>query len=256
MTAKTVLITGAGAGIGRAAAERFAAEGWIVGATDVSAEALGALATAIGDAHFFRTLDVRDAAEVARVIADFAGLNEGRIDVLINNAGIGTLADFEATPLERLHATVEVNAKGVISCAYAAFPFLKAAGVAKMINMCSLSSEYGVPSEAVYSASKFFVKGLTEALNIEWERHGIHVSDVMPNFVRTPMMEGVRGKLIDSVGIHLTADDVVKTIWKSARDRRRVHWIVDKPKTSLLRFVGRQLPIFWRRRIYQRLAGY
>ena len=256
MTAKTVLITGAGAGIGRAAAEKFAAEGWIVGATDVSVESLNALATAIGAAHFFRTLDVRDADDVAHVIAEFAARNDGHIDLLINNAGIGTLDNFEDTPLERLHATVDVNAKGIINCSHAAFPFLKAAGGAKVINMCSLSSEYGVPSEAVYSASKFFVKGLTEALNIEWERHGIHVSDVMPNFVRTPMMEGVRGKLIDSVGIHLTADDVVKSIWKSAGDRRRIHWVVDKPKTSLLRFVGRQLPTFWRRRIYQQLAGY
>ena len=87
--------------------------------------------------------------------------------------------------------------------------------------MSSLSSEYGVPSEAVYSASKFFVRGLTEAMNIEWERHGIHVSDVMPNFVRTPMMEGVTGKLVDSVGIHLTAEDVVRAIWRAASDRRR-----------------------------------
>ena len=70
------------------------------------------------------------------------------------------------------------------------------------------------------------------------------------------MMEGVRGKLIDSVGIHLTADDVVRSIWRSARDRKRIHWVVDKPKTSLMRFAGRQLPTFWRRRIYKQLAGY
>jgi short-subunit dehydrogenase len=189
-------------------------------------------------------------------MAEAAAGNGGRIEMLLNSAGVGTLADFEATPLEKLHATVEVNVKGVVNCCHAAFPYLKAAKGAKVVNMSSLSSEYGVPSEAVYSASKFFVRGLTEAMNIEWERHGIHVSDVMPNFVKTPMMEGVKGKLVDSVGIHLTADDVVRAIWKAAGDRRRIHWVVDKPKTAFLRLVGKLLPSLWRRRIYKGLCGY
>jgi short-subunit dehydrogenase len=193
---------------------------------------------------------------VGAVMADVAASNRGRIDALLNNAGIGTLANFEETPLATLHATVEVNVKGVINCSYAAFPYLKAAGGAKVVNMSSLSSEYGVPSEAVYSASKFFIRGLTEAMNIEWERHGIHVSDVMPNFVNTPMMAGVTGKLVDSVGIHLTAADVVRVIWRSLGDRRRIHWVVDRPKTTLLRLVGKLLPAAARRRIYKELAGY
>jgi NAD(P)-dependent dehydrogenase (short-subunit alcohol dehydrogenase family) len=254
--AKTVFITGAGSGIGRAAAERFAAEGWRVVAADVNPDALEALRAAIGPRHLYRVLDVSDAAAVQGAMAEAAEGNGGRIDMLLNSAGIGTLADFEATPLETLHATVEVNVKGVINCSHAAFPYLKAAKGAKVVNMSSLSSEYGVPSEAVYSATKFFVRGLTEAMNIEWERHGIHVSDVMPNFVRTPMMEGVRGKLVDSVGIHLTADDVVGAIWRAAGDRRRIHWVVDRPKTALLRLVGRLLPALWRRRIYKNLCGY
>jgi NAD(P)-dependent dehydrogenase (short-subunit alcohol dehydrogenase family) len=93
-------------------------------------------------------------------------------------------------------------------------------------------------------------------MNIEWERHGIHVSDVMPNFVKTPMMQGVSGKLVDSVGIHLTAEDVVRAIWKAASDRRRIHWVVDKPKTAVLRMIGKLLPALWRRRIYKDLCGY
>ncbi len=254
--AKTVFITGAGSGIGRAAAERFAAEGWTVAAADLNPAALRGLEAAIGPRHLFRVLDVSDAAEVSAAMAEAAAANGGRIEMLLNSAGVGTLADFETTPIEKLHATVEVNVKGVINCSHAAFPYLKAAGGAKVVNMSSLSSEYGVPSEAVYSASKFFVRGLTEAMNIEWERHGIHVSDVMPNFVKTPMMEGVTGKLVDSVGIHLTPADVVRAIWRAAHDRRRIHWIVDKPKTAALRLVGKLLPALWRRRIYKDLCGY
>jgi NAD(P)-dependent dehydrogenase (short-subunit alcohol dehydrogenase family) len=254
--AKTIFITGAGSGIGRAAAERFAAEGWRVAAADLNPQALDALRAAIGPGHLCLALDVGDAGAVQAAMAKAAGGNGGRIDMLLNSAGVGTLADFEATPLEKLHATVDVNVKGVINCTHAAFPYLKAAGGAKVVNMGSLASEYGVPSEAVYSASKFFVRGLTEAMNIEWERHGIHVSDVMPNFVRTPMMQGVSGKLVESVGIHLTAEDVVRAIWKAASDRRRIHWVVDTPKSAILRAVGKLLPSLWRRRIYKDLCGY
>ena len=195
--AKAIFITGAGGGIGRGAAERFAAEGWTVAATDVNPPALESLKAAIGSRHYFRVLDVGDADAVGATLADFAASNGGKLQALLNNAGIGVLQNFEDTPLPKLHATVEVNVKGLINCSHAAFPYLKAAEGAKVVNMGSLSSEYGVPSEAVYSASKFFVRGLTEAMNIEWERHGIHVSDVMPNFVKTPMMEGVHGKLVE-----------------------------------------------------------
>jgi NAD(P)-dependent dehydrogenase (short-subunit alcohol dehydrogenase family) len=253
---KSIFISVAGSGIARAAAERFAAEGWRVAAADIDPDALDALHAALGARHLYRVLDVGDAAAVQGAMAEAAEGNGGRIDMLLNSAGVGTLADFEATPLEKLHATIEVNVRGVVNCTHAAFPYLKAAGGAKVVNMGSLSSEYGVPSEAVYSASKFFVRGLTEAMNIEWERHGIHVCDVMPNFVRTPMMAGVTGKLVESVGIHLTADDVVRAIWKAAGDRRRIHWVVDKPKTALLRLVGKLLPALWRRRIYKDLCGY
>jgi NAD(P)-dependent dehydrogenase (short-subunit alcohol dehydrogenase family) len=254
--AKTIFITGAGSGIGKAVAEKFAGEGWTIAATDVNAGTLDALRATIGTRHFFHVLDVSDARAVKAVMAKFAALNGGKLDILVNNAGIGVLQNFEETALKELHGTVEVNVKGVINCSHAAFPYLAAAGRAKVINMSSLSSEYGVASQAVYSASKFFVRGFTEAMNIEWERHGIHVSDVMPNFVRTPMMDNVRGKLIDSVGIHLTVDDVVKVIWKSVTDRKRIHWVVDTFKTSLLRFVGRQLPAVWRRGIYKGMTGY
>ena len=254
--ARTILITGAGSGIGRAAAEKFAREGWTVAATDVNGAALEALKAVIGARHLFRVLDVTDAEAVRAVLAEVAATNGGRLDALVNNAGIGTLADFEATDLAALHGTVEVNVKGVINCSHAAFPYLRAAKRAKVVNMGSLSAEYGVPSEAVYSATKCFIRGLTEALNIEWERHGIHVSDVMPNFVKTPMMEGVRGKIVDSVGIHLTVDDVVRVIWRSVGNRRRIHWVVDKPKTALLRLVGKLFPAGVRRRIYKDLTGY
>jgi NAD(P)-dependent dehydrogenase (short-subunit alcohol dehydrogenase family) len=253
---RTIFITGAGSGIGKAAAETFASRGWTVAATDVNGSTLEALEASIGSRHFFAVLDVSDADRVRDVIEDFTATTGGTLDVLLNNAGIGVLRNFEETPLAELHATVEVNAKGVVNCSHAAFPYLRAAGRAKVVNMSSLSSEYGVASQAVYSASKFFVRGLTEAMNVEWERHGIHVCDIMPNFVDTPMMKGVQGKLIESVGIHLTVDEVIETIWKAVCDRRRVHWVVDTPKTSVLRFVGRQLPAAWRRRIYKQLSGY
>lgn len=108
---------------------------------------------------------------------------------------------------------MSVNINGILSCAHQALPLLKRASGAAMINMCSLSATYGLPSEASYSASKFWVKGFTEALNIEWEQHGIYACDIMPNFVATPMMEGLTSKLVQAIGVHLSAADVAKAHW-------------------------------------------
>lgn len=95
--------------------------------------------------------------------------------------------------------------------------------------MCSASANYGVPTNATYSATKFWVRGFTEALNIELEGEGIHVCDILPNYVDTPMMQSEQssGDIIDNVDIKLTAEDVSSTIWQASQNRSKVHWHVD-----------------------------
>jgi NADP-dependent 3-hydroxy acid dehydrogenase YdfG/pimeloyl-ACP methyl ester carboxylesterase len=252
----TVVITGAGAGIGRAAACRFAALGATLCATDVNASALQTLRDELGDRHTYATMDVTDKDDVGRVLADFAAKHGGTFDLLLNNAGVAFLGDFEALTLEQHELVTGVNVNGVLNCTYLAFPYLSKAREAKVINMCSLSAEYGLPSEAIYSASKFWVRGFTEAMNIEWEQHGIHVCDIMPNFVATPMMDVTPTELVNSVGVKLTADDVTDTIMKAAGDRSRVHWTVDTTKGTILRAINNNCPAPIRRRLIKKLAGY
>lgn len=253
---RTIVITGAGAGIGQAAARRFAREGWTVCATDVNEAALAALENELGPGHTYMTMDVSDKDEVARVLGELAAKHGGSFDVLLNNAGVAFIQNFEEQTLEQHELVTRVNVNGVLNCTYLAFPYLSKASKPKVINMCSLSSEYGVPSEATYSASKFWVRGFTEAMNIEWERHDIHVCDVMPNFVATPMMADVGGDIVDSVGINLTADDAAETIFKAAADRRRVHWKLDTLKGNLLRGVMNNTPARIHRALMKRVAGY
>jgi short-subunit dehydrogenase len=180
----------------------------------------------------------------------------GAFDALLNNAGVAFIEHFEEQTLEQHEWVVKVNVNGVLNCAYQAFPYLAKGRAAKLINMCSLSSEDGIPSEATYSASKFFVRGLTEALNIEWERHDIHVCDILPNFVATPMMDAAQGDIVDAIGIHLTSDDVARTILKAADDRSRIHWVVDTMKPKLLRAVTNNAPARIHRTLIKRFAGY
>jgi short-subunit dehydrogenase len=252
----SVFITGAAKGIGADTALLFAKQGYRVGATDINKNDLVTLKKALGKEHFYRRLDVTQPDDFAETLREFAEESGGAIDVLINNAGIAFIDDFEKTPLAKHLAVTEVNVKGVQIGAFYALPYLKKSTRAAMINMCSLSSEYGVPSEASYSASKFWVKGFTEALNIEWDRHGIYVCDVMPNFVATPMMDAAHGRIVDSVGVHLTAKDVTDVIWKAVQNRNLIHWEVDTWRPRLMRSVNKLLPQGLRRSAMKYLAGY
>ena len=109
----------------------------------------------------------------------------------------------------------------------AAFPFLRQTPDAHVVAMASTSAEYGSPQHAVYSATKFFVRGLTEALNIEYREHGIQVSAVYVAYVQTGMVFDAKVKpaTIDRLGVKITPQRVAATVWKAVHGRR-VHWRV------------------------------
>lgn len=253
---RTIVITGAGGGIGRETARRFAAMEWTVCATDIDTGALDALKWELGERHTYTEMDVTDTAAIERVFAEFAARHGGGFDVLFNNAGVAFIDNFEAVPLHNHELVVQVNVQGVVNCTHLALPYLSKGVAPQAISMCSRASDYGVPSEATYSASKFFVRGFTEAMNIEWERLGIHVCDILPNFVDTPMTQAVHGAIVDAIGINLTAGDVAQTVVKATADRTKVHWVVDLPKNRLLRTVLHHAPGAVERAAVKHYAGF
>lgn len=233
MSQPTIFITGAARGIGRACAERFAAGGYFVGLYDLEAELLAATAETLAD-RFGRdrichaTLDVRDAASIRAAVDHFGERTGQRMHVLLNNAGVMHVGPFEAMPASRHRQILEVNVQGVIEVALAGFELLCETPGARLINMSSASAIHGMPEMATYSASKHAVRGLTEALDIEWERFGIRVCDVMPIFVDTELLTRTRkAHASEALGVHLRPGDVAEVVWAAATSRRRrTHWPV------------------------------
>ena len=229
MSRPAIFITGAAAGIGRATAELFASRGWFTGLYDADEAGVRELAArrGPGSARAGR-LDVTDYAAFERALAGFFEAAGQRLDLLFNNAGIAATGDFETLPMERNRAIVAVNFGGVVNGCHAAFPYLRRTPGARVISMSSASAIYGAPGLATYAATKFAVKGLTEALDLEWRRHGITVRDILPLFVDTAMVakfeSELRAKKI--LGMHLAPADIARTVWRAAHWRLwpRVHW--------------------------------
>jgi NAD(P)-dependent dehydrogenase (short-subunit alcohol dehydrogenase family) len=167
---KAVFITGAASGIGLASAKRFAAEGWFVGLSDIDTDGPeGRPRRGRPRQRRDLPLDVRDRAAWTAVLADFAKLTDGRLDVLLNNAGVARFGPFDSHEDADVDLQLDINIKGVISGARAALPWLKATPGSRLINISSCAGLYGSPSLAVYSATKFAVRGLSEALDVEWK---------------------------------------------------------------------------------------
>ncbi|MGW5112498.1 SDR family oxidoreductase [Nocardia sp. NPDC004123] len=216
-----ILVTGAAAGIGRAIAARFAREGWTVGLYDIDADAVARTAAEIGGRTVTGAFDVTDPAGWDRALKDFDDAT-GRLDLLVNNAGILVSGPFGEIPVERQHRLVDVNVKGVLNGCHAALPYLRRTSGSRVINLASASALYGQPGLATYGATKAAVRSLTEALDLEWRHYGITVSDLLPLFVATDMMTEVsRGsKSATTLGVHLTPDDVAEAVWHTAIGRR------------------------------------
>lgn len=252
---KSIFMTGAAAGIGRATALLFADRGWFVGIADKDAAGLENLKkSAEHKIGYAAVLDVADAAKVSSALKEFFDAAGKRLDVLFNNAGIFRIGPFEEIPLRDHHAILQINAGGVLNCTYGAFPYLKSTSGARVINMASVASIIGAPTEATYAASKFWVRGFTEALHVEWKRHGIYVCDVMPCFVNTPMVRQNPGKFVDSVGVYITAEKVAATVWRAAR-RRRLHWVIDRPHNRFYYRIRNWVPYPLEKFVLRKMAG-
>ncbi|MDX1457262.1 MAG: SDR family oxidoreductase [Marinobacter sp.] len=251
---KTILITGAASGIGAAAARKFAREGWQVGMMDVNGDALTQLNESLGGQHWTREVDVTDGESVNAALAEFGKFSDGKLDLLFNCAGILRIGHFEDIDIEDHARIIDINVTGLIRMSRAAFPLLKKTPGARVINMSSASALYGTPHFASYSASKFAVRGLTEALNIEWKAHDIFVQDVMTPFVKTPMVDSqtFKAPVIERLGVNLSAENLADEVWLAAQ-ADEVHHLVGLQFKSLA-VASKWLPNFFTRGLMAALS--
>jgi NAD(P)-dependent dehydrogenase (short-subunit alcohol dehydrogenase family) len=223
---KSIFITGAASGIGRATALLFAERGWFAGLFDMNEKELRAVAETIGESGcLYEALDVTDPINYERAVKYFGDYTGQTMDVLFNCAGLASCGPFDAVSLDDLLRMVSVNVNGTIIGIHLSIELLRNTPGARIINMSSAGAFYGTPDLAVYSATKFAIRGLTEALNIEYQRHGISVSDVMPLFVDTPMFanQAYPPGTLRLFGFEHTAAQVAEVVWKAAHGSR-VHW--------------------------------
>ncbi|MGI4737135.1 MAG: 3-ketoacyl-ACP reductase [Janthinobacterium lividum] len=189
LTGKIALVTGAGKGIGRAVAVALAQEGVNVGLLARSTSQLEAVAAelrALGVKAAIASADVADEAAVNAAVAQLKG-ELGPVDILINNAGIGTFAKFLDMPPADWEHIIRVNLMGVYYVTRAVLPDMLARQAGDIINVSSTSGLRAAAGSSAYSASKFAVMGLTEALMQEVRKSNIRVSALTPSTVATEL---------------------------------------------------------------------
>jgi NAD(P)-dependent dehydrogenase (short-subunit alcohol dehydrogenase family) len=251
---KSVFITGAAAGIGLATARRFAGQGYFVGLYDINQEGL---ASALASGDFPNACsglcDVRSRASIEEALAEFAAHTEGKLNILVNNAGVLSAGAFAEITPQAHDLMIDINVKGFTNVAQAGFPYLQDTPGSCLVNLCSASSIHGISNLAVYSASKFYVDGLTQALHLEWNKHDIRVTCVKPDLVDTPMAHDVQAEAASERPIGLQPEDIAAAIDKAVHGHR-ISYVIGRA-ASVWALVDRLLPEFLRAAFTKRLLG-
>lgn len=227
--APVLLVTGASSGIGKATARLFAGEGYRVVLAARRIDRLEALAQEIrqdGGEALAVAADVSNLDDIRNMVS--AGIGTyGQIDVLLNNAGFGRLNWCEnLDPVKDIQDQIQVNLTGLIWTAQTVLPHMKERRKGHIINMGSIASLVATPTYSIYAASKFGVRGFTDALRREVQPYGIHVSGIYPGGVRTEFAEiaGIQRKtgIKTPAILRLEAEDVARAIFSLVRRPRRM----------------------------------
>ncbi len=257
-TAKSIFITGGASGLGREVARFFAAKGWFVGLADVNepgmAETAAMLPTGMSSIH---KLDVTDRAQWKAAVADFATHTGGQMTVLFNNAGIGSGGAIQDMTDEDIDRMIAINFTGVISGTRACFDLLTATPDSCVLYTSSAAGIYGSAGLSVYSATKFGVRGLAEAHDIEWREIGIKSRSLMPGFIDTNIIGAIdpgsnmTGKeKLQAAGIEVSPVTIIGQAAWDAVHGDRVHTTVNKTAKQLA-FAARWFP----NRLRKNMAG-
>lgn len=255
---KSIFITGGASGLGREVARHFAAKGWFVGIADVNGAGMAETAAMLpaGQSSIHK-LDVTDRAQWKAAIADFAKHTGGQMTVLFNNAGIGTGGPIQDMTDEDIDRMIAINLTGVISGTRAAFDLLKNTPNACVLYTSSAAGIYGSAGLSVYSATKFAVRGLAEAHDIEWRALGIKSRSLMPGFIDTNIIGNINpgsnmtGKeMLQSAGIEVSPVEIIGQAAWDAIHGNKVHTTVNKMAKQLA-FAARWFP----NRLRKNLSG-
>lgn len=193
---KVAVVTGGASGQGAAAARRFVAEGARVMIADVAAEDGKTLADELGSNAAYQELDVSDedswSAAMERLSSDF-----GRVDVLLNNAGVLLFSPLEQTSLAEYQRVIGINQIGTFLGMRSIVDLMAASGGGSIINVSSVEGLAGVPYVVAYTASKFAIRGMTKVAALELGEKGIRVNSIHPGMIDTQMVRSAAGADVD-----------------------------------------------------------
>ncbi|MEH3033557.1 MAG: oxidoreductase [Aeromicrobium erythreum] len=221
---QVVLVTGASSGIGRASAEALRAAGLVVVGTSRNPAPGSGLAR----------LDVTDPESVEECVADVVATH-GRIDVLVNNAGVGAVGAFEEATEDEVAAVFDTNVHGVLRMTRAVLPHMRAAGSGRIVTISSVLGLMPAPYLAAYAATKHAVEGFSESLDHEVREHGIRAVLVEPAYTRTGFEEAAArpvGAIADYARQGAVAVEVLQRAMDDADDPAVVGAVVVRAATD------------------------